>query len=326
MNPHDVSDVLHHRAGPPEIPHAARMDGVRARVRRVRRRRAFVAVACAVLALVGGTLVTRPALLDSRPAAPEPFPEYLLSSRVLAQTWGHTPEPLTIRFTPTSAPEDLTLIFRCDFGDRHTTGDKQSLSVAISVDGQEVARTACRDDATSTGDRALAGSLRTGRESLVRLTVLGHMSEPPVGTTTPAVGPAPDGIAIRLAVGEHVPVTEYPLPPPPEEPVRVDEYVGGDADIVLRADPLDPNKPQKVVVAWRGLSSMVLMNGSPGRLRVLVGDVTVADASNYGYTPSGVTGSVGFDPTGLVPGQPVEISVVPEGAQGDWVLALWEED
>lgn len=264
---------------------------------------------------------------DFRPAGPEPFPEYLLTSRVLAQSWSRTPEPVVIRFTPTVAPDEITLIFSCAIGDKHANGEEEAaLSVSLTIDGKEVEQTVCQDGATSIDDEEVARNLSTGRESVVRMTVLGHMSELPGGTTTPAVGQAPDGVAVRLAVGQHVPVTEYPLPPPPEKPVRVDQLVRDDADIVLRADPADPNKPQKVVVPWRGLSSMHLWNGSPGRLRVLVGDDTIADASNYGYGFSGITGGAGHDGAGLVLGQPVEISVVPEGAHGDWIVMLMEED
>lgn len=99
-----------------------------------------------------------------------------------------------------------------------------------------------------------------------------------------------------------------------------------DADIVLRADPADPNKPQKVVVPWRGVSALDLTNGSPGRLRVLIGGNTVVDSSNYDYAPSGIVNRTGYDPAELLRGQPVEISVVPEGAHGDWVVMLMEED
>lgn len=327
MRLHDLGEVFRDHADPREIPHVVRMDGLRTRVRKVRRRRAFVAVACVVLALVGGVLVTRPALLESRPAVPEPFPEFVLSSRVLAQTWGHTPEPLVLPFTPTTAPDDLRLIFRCAIGNKHAPGNKESLSVSISIDGKEVEQTECKDNVSSIGDDAIAENLRIGQPALVRMTVLGHMSEPPWQTTPPpAVKPAPDGVALRLAVGEHVPVTEYPLPPPPDEPVMLDEYVRDDADIVLRADPADPNRPQKVVVPWRGLSGLQVWIGSPGRLRLLIGGETVTDMSNYDYAPSGVTGDVGFGPTGFFPGQPVEIEALPEGARGDWVVVLMEED
>ena len=327
MKPHDLSEVLHDHADPPAILHAARMDGLRTRVREVRRRRAFVAVACVVLAVVVGGLVTRPSLLDSRPAVSEPFPEYLLSSRVLAQTSGHTPEPLTIRFTPATDPADIRLIFSCAVGDKHAPGNEESLSVTLSIDGKAVDQAVCSDNETAIGNEEVRKSLRIGQPALVRMTVLGHMSELPWGTTTtPAVDRAPDGVALRLAVGEHVPVTEYPLPPPPEEPVRVDEYVLDDADIVLRADPADPNKPQKVVVPWRGVSALNLTNGSPGRLRVLIGGNTIVDSSHYDYAPSSIVDQAGYDPTDLVRGQPVEISVVPEGAHGDWVVMLMEDD
>ncbi|NUT49787.1 MAG: hypothetical protein HOV94_21125 [Saccharothrix sp.] len=327
MTPHDLSEVFHNHADPPGILHTDRMDGLRTRVRKARRRRAFAAVAFVALALAGGVLVARPSLLDSQPALPEPFPEYLLTSRVLVQTSGHTPEPLVLRYTPTVAPEDLRLIFSCAIGSKYALGNEEALSVTISIDGKEVDQAVCQDNETSIGNEEMRGILRLGQPAVVRMTVLGHMSELPWGTTTtPPVDRAPDGVALRLAVGQHLPVTEFPLPPPPQEPVRLDEYVPDDADIVLRADPADPNRPQKVVVPWRGVSALSLWNGSPGRLRVLIGGDTVADGSNYEYAPSGFVDSAGYDRADLIPGQPVEISVVPEGALGDWVLVLTEKD
>jgi hypothetical protein len=323
---HDLGEVLHNHADPPEIPHTARMNGLRARVAKVKRRRAFVAVACVVVALVGGVLVTRPSLLDSQPAVPEPFPEYVLTSRVLAQTSGRTPEPLVLRFTPTT-PEDVRLIFSCDIGDKHLIGNAEFLSVAISIDGKEVHRTSCGDNVAATGGEQVRANLRAGQPALVRMAVLGRTSElPSSATPPPPVDRAADGIALRLAVGEHLPVTEYPLPPPPKEPVRVDDLVSDDADIVLRADPADPTLPRKVVVPWRGVSGLSAWIGSPGRIRVLIGGNTVADLSNYDYSIQGHVDSTRYSPADLVVGQPVEIQVVPEGAHGDWVVMVQEED
>lgn len=329
MKLHNLNEVFHNHADPPAIPHAARMNGLRTRVRKVRRRRAFVAVACVVLAMVGGMLVTRPSLFDSQPAVPEPFPDYVLTSRVLAQTSGHTPGSLTIRFTPTFAPEDVSVIFTCALGKQYTMDNDEALSVVISFDGKEVHRTTCSDNATSARSEDMRKNLRTGQPVLVRMTVLGHMFEQPSDATpTPPVDRASDGIALRLAVGKHLPVTEFPLPPPPEEPVLVDEHVRGsdDADIVLRADPADPNRPQKVVVPWRGLSAVKVWSGSPGRLRVLIGGNTFADHSNYEYAFHGLVTNADYRPTDLVLGQPVEIDVVPEGAHGDWAVILTEMD
>jgi hypothetical protein len=327
VTPHGLSEVFHNHADPPEIPHTARMDALRTRVRKVRRRRAFVAVACVALALAGGALVTTPSLLDSQPATPEPFPEYVLSSRVLAQTSGHTPDLVAISFTPTIAPEDVTVIFSCALGKQYTMDNDESLSVLISVDGKEVHRTRCRDGATAIGGEDLSKSLRTGQPALVRMTVLGHMFEMPSDTTpTPPVDRAADDIALRLAVGEHLPVTEYPLPPPPKEPLRVDKYVRDDADIILRADPDDPNRPQKVVVPWRGVSAMSVWTGSPVRLRVLIGGTTVTDLSHYEYSFRGNVTNADLGLPDLVPGQLVEIDVVLEGAHGDWVVMMTEKD
>ena len=328
MKQHDLSRVLHEHAQPPEISHTARMDGLRTRVRKARRRRGVVVTACVVLALLGGVLVTKPSLLDSQPAAPDPFPEYVLSSRVLAQTWGRTPDPLEIGFTPTTtAPEDVTVLFSCAIGDQYLMGNEESLSVVISLDGEEVHRTDCGPGAISTSGGELRKNLRVGKPALVRMTVLGRMTKSPSeATPTPPVDRAPDGIALRLAVGEHVPVTEYPLPPPPKVPVRVDDEVRDDADVVLRADPDDPNRPQKVVIPWRGVSALFVWTGSPGRLRVLIGAETVADLSNYEYSLQGIVNGSGYTSTDLVPGQPVEVAVLPEGAHGDWVVMLKEVD
>ncbi|QFZ18333.1 hypothetical protein [Saccharothrix syringae] len=53
MNPHHPGEVLRERADLPDTPHAARMAGVRARVRAARRRRALAAFACVAPALAG---------------------------------------------------------------------------------------------------------------------------------------------------------------------------------------------------------------------------------------------------------------------------------
>ncbi|MCE6996213.1 hypothetical protein LZG04_15610 [Saccharothrix sp. S26] len=279
-----------------------------------------------MLALVCGTLVTRPALLDSRPAAPDPFPEYLLSSRVIAQTGGHTPDPLTLRFTPDDL-EGLELIFSCAIGDKHDLNDTRTLKVSLTVNGNEVEQLDCGPNEKGIGNQKMTESLRVGQQASVGMTVLGQQTGVRYdGSPEPPLEPIPDEIGLRLAVGEHVPVAEYPLPPPPKEPVMLDDYLSKEADVVLRADPKNPNLPQKVVVPWRPLSGIIMWNGSPGRLRVLIGGETIADQSNYQYAPTGITNSTGYDSVNLVPGQPVEISVEPEAAHGDWLVMLVEKD
>ncbi|MFI9812347.1 hypothetical protein [Saccharothrix variisporea] len=326
MKPQDLSTVFHDHADLPETAHAVRMAGLHSRVRKVRRRRALVAMACALLVLVGGAVVTTRSVPDSQPAAPKPFPEYLLSSRVLAQASGTTPGPVTLRYTPTTPVEDLRLIFECAIGPEFSL-DHEYLSVTLSIDGHAVGQPYCHPGATALWNEETRKWFRPGQESVVRLAVVGRTHETPTEVSqTPSVDPAPDGVVVRLAVGRQVPVSEYPLPPPPKEPVRLDRFLRSDADIVLRADPADPNREQKVVVPWRGIAQLHLWNGSPGRLRVVIGGVTVSDASNYQYTPGGVTGYAGYNPEHLVPGEPVEIEVVPEAVHGDWLVMLVEQD
>ncbi|NUT96179.1 MAG: hypothetical protein HOY78_29545 [Saccharothrix sp.] len=325
MKTHDLSTVLHNHADLPETAHAVRMAGLHSRVRRVRRRRAFVAMACALLVLVGGAVVTTRSLPDSQPAAPEPFPEYWAGSKVLAQTAGASPGPVTLDFTPTGPLEGLGLAYECAIGPEYSI-DKEYLGVTLSIDGHAVYQDTCGRNRRGVGNEEMRKWWRPGQKSVVRLTVAGRTDEPAVGTTSapPVVGAAPDGVGIRLAVKRTVPVRDYPLPPPPEKPLLMDGYLRPDADIVLRADPADPNREQKVVVPWRGVAEMHLWTGSPGRLRVVIGGTTIHDYSKYDYSVSSSSGFGGIDYPNLVPGEPVEISVLPEAAQGDWLLMLVE--
>ncbi|GAA0253910.1 hypothetical protein GCM10010492_63260 [Saccharothrix mutabilis subsp. mutabilis] len=317
MKTHDLSQVFHDHADPPgDTPHAARMAAVRARVRGVRRRRAFVAAACVVLALVGGALAATPNRTDSQPAAPEPFPEHIVGSRVVAQTTGRTPEPLTLAFTPSGDPADVRLFVRCDID------AKDVLKVSLAVDGKEVRLFGCDKEPGGFGSLALSESLVAGRRAVVRLTVLGRVTGPPNTAAEVAdVEPAADGIPVALAVGRRVPITEYPMPPAPEKPVEVDHLVHP-ADVVLRSDPADPNLPQKVVVPWRTVTRLHVVWGSPGRIKVLIGGVLVDDGASYSYGATGRIDASGHNPPDLVPGQPVEISVVPEGQRGEWAVMV----
>lgn len=316
MKPNDLSVVFHDHADVPETAHTVRMAALRSRVRKVRRRRAFVAVACVVLALAGGVLVTTPSRLDSQPAKPEPLREYLLGTRIVAQTSGRTPDALALAFTPSGDSTELTLFADCEVG----TGS--NLKVALSIDGEEVQQFGCGGGPTGFNNTKIQDSLRAGRQSVIRMTVFGRITGPlnvPVEET--AVEPAAAGIALRLGVGRRVPLAEFPMPPAPEKPVEVDDLLH-EADVVLRSDPADPNLPQRVVVPWRPLSRVHTVVGSPGRVRVVVAGVTVDDLTSFTYGATGSMGPAGFESSHLVPGQPVEISVVPEAQRGEWAVML----
>ncbi|XVS61773.1 hypothetical protein ACQPYE_26200 [Actinosynnema sp. CA-299493] len=315
MKPNDLGEVLRDRAELPETTHDVRMAALRSRVRKVRRRRAFVAVTCVVLALVGGGLAATPSRPDSQPATPPPFPEYLSGSRVVAQTSGRTPDPLTLAFTP-SDPAELTLLIGCD------ASSDRSLKVAVAIDDREIRQWACYDGDFGFSDDKMRDSLKEGRPAVVRLTVLGRItSGMDVIAEDAEVEPAEDGIELRVGVGRKVPLARYPMPPAPEKPIEVDGHVW-DADIVLRSDPADPNLPRTAVVPWRRVTALEVVYGSPGRISVLINGVTVDDSTSYSY---GVAGSIrggGYDSPDLVPGDPVDISVIPEAQHGEWAVMV----
>ncbi|MEJ2854946.1 MULTISPECIES: hypothetical protein [unclassified Saccharothrix] len=314
MKTHDLSAVLHDHADLPETAHTVRMAALRTRVRRVRRRRAFVAVACVALALVGGAVAGLPSRPDSQPAKPDPFPEHLAGSRIVAQTSGRTPDPLALAFTPSDTAE-LTLFIGCE------TGTKSNLKAVLSIDGKEVKQSPCHSGSTGISTNETRELLVPGRQSVVRLTVLGRITSIDTTVEDAAVEPAEDGIAVRLGVGREVPLAEYPMPPAPPEPVEVDGLVHA-ADVVLRSDPADPNQPQRIVVPWRAITKTHIVVGSPGRVRVVVAGTTVDDMTSFSYTATGSLNGAVPDFPDLVPGQPVEISAIPEAQHGEWAVMV----
>ena len=315
MNLTDLSEVLRDRAGLADSSHESRMAGVRARVTAAKRRRAVAGAAFVVLALVGVVYALLP-----RPAEPEPavpprsLPEYQYGTRLLTQAWGDLPSTsVTVRFVPKSL--DLMMFTKCDIG------PNDRLLISTHINGHPMADHSSCGTASSTDWAALG--VVPGQPSVITLTVDGKQGS---DTSNPPVAlPSPESGSFALGVGEAVPVSEYPFPPRPQTLQELQPALPEPAIEVL-SDASDPAARKEVIVPWPGHNVLSADMNTPGRIRVLLDDVEIADYSNWSYNPGGTqiwpddwNAKYGLH---LAEGKNVKITVIPERTTGEWRVAL----
>ncbi|HWO66938.1 MAG TPA: hypothetical protein VNO31_43585 [Umezawaea sp.] len=317
MNLTDLTEVLRDHADVPGAPPDARLAGVRAKVTTTRRRRAVAGAACVVLAFLGVVYAVAPQHGRlSEPALPvRSFPEYQGGTKLVAQAWAELPSTsATVTFVPKSL--DLRVASLCDIG------YNRSLLVHITVNGKTLVAGGCDGAVTSAGWAGLG--VVVGQPSVVTLTVDGEQDHS-VTTGAPTLAPPPDGV-FGIAVGEAVPVDEYPLPPRPAtlEPLTTSL---GDPETAVSADPGDPTARKEITVIWPGDRMLLAQVNTPGRLRVLVDDVQVLDYSHWSYEAEGAYSLMSdswAEEHGIAPvvGAPVRITVIPERVTGDWEVIV----
>ncbi|MBP2337671.1 hypothetical protein JOF41_003849 [Saccharothrix coeruleofusca] len=323
MNLTDLTDVLRDRAEVPDgTAHAARLEGVRTRVRATRRRRVLSAAVVLLLALAGTAyVVVAPARHSSEPAVPkelygvEPFAEYESGTRIVASAYQSLPERTVVTaFVPRSP--DVTVFHRCG------TDNGRPWLYTLRVNGRELDSSSCSVGGSATirhEDWAVFG-IEIGKRSSVEFHVTGTGD---FGATSP--GPLPKRGAIGIAVGEAVPLSEYRFPPRPDTLVDLAEATRGE-DAVVRADPADPAAPVKTTLAWPGVAAPQFLSATPGELRLLVNGVEVGKHVSWDYRAVLAGGLLLNDfaqdnhGLNLVEGQPVEVEVIPSRTTGDWAV------
>ena len=316
MNLTDLTEVLRDHAVVHGAPGDTRLAGVRAKVTTTRRRRAVAGAVCVVLAFLGVVyaVVPRSGRL-SEPALTRSFPEYQGGTKLVAQAWAELPSTsATVRFVPKSL--DLRVASLCDIG------SNRSLLVHITVNGKTLVAGGCNSAVTSAGWAGLG--VVVGQPSVVTLTVDGEQDHS-VTTGAPTLAPPPDGV-FGIAVGEAVPVDEYPLPPRPAtlEPLST---TLGDPETAVSADSADPTARREITVIWPGDRMLHAQLNTPGRLRVLVDDVQVLDFWHWSYAAEGAYSLMSdswAQEHGIAPvvGAPVRITVIPERVTGDWEVIV----
>lgn len=318
MNLTDLTEVLRDRADLTDSSHEARMAGVRARVTAARRRRAVAGVAAVVLALVGivYAVLPRPDVLPEPAVPPRSMPEYQFGTRLIAQGWGDLPSTtVSVRFVPRSL--DLMIFTRCE------AGPDERLLISTSINGHPMAeRNTCGN-----GSRPLDWTgldVVPGQPSVITMTVDGKQGDVG-GPNGVHVLPLPAHGSFAIGIGEAVPVSEYPFPPRPQTLPTF--YPTHPTPVVeLKPDAANPGERKEFTVRWPGDNVLMAEMNTPGRMRVLVGDVQVVDYSNWSYTLGGTqieprdwARTYGID---LPEGRMVKITVIPERVTGDWRVTL----
>lgn len=324
MNLTDLADVLQTRSEwPGDTTHATRLSGVRARVRAARRRRALT-TAVSLLLVVAGVVYAGllPFERSFEPAAPSyRFPDYQDGRRVIGQAWAAAPgDSVSVRFVPTSL--DLALFRHCD------AGSGGYLYTDVKVNGHPMAGGSCgagTGGVTFTEQETGWAHLGVvvGRPSVATMTILGRQS-PDSPEPSQSLLPVTNAAVFALALGEAVPVEDYPFPPRPESLAELPAPPSG-AITVLSADPADPNGRRQAVVTWPDNGQVAVWTNTPGRLRVLLDDVEVLSFDHWTYEANASSWADyrrAADDPDPARGQQVTITVIPERTSGDWRIDL----
>lgn len=313
MNLTDLTEVLRRHAElPPDAAHGPRMSGIQARVKASRRRR-VAAVAASLVAVLGVSFaLTLPVRRESQPAEPVVFSEYHEGTRIVAQTSGRAPEStITLRFVLTAL--DTKLFIACDPHD----GDKQ-MYANLFVNGVQSSNDSTCTKLTYTTDWTEVG---IGVGTSVTVTASAGEQQ---WREEFRKGPIPPDATFGLAVGVPVTPEDYPFPPRPESLKSVDAVLDRIARSrridVRRADQDQPNGTWRTTVTWpKQQSSLEIVINTPGRIRVLVDDVVVAEKVTWTYDASPTVFILSPD---RAMGENVDITVIAERTSGDWAVIL----
>ncbi|MFC7246292.1 SigE family RNA polymerase sigma factor [Catellatospora aurea] len=213
----------------------------------------------------------------------------------------------------TPGTTDLTLFADCATGTRPA-------EVELSVNDAYVTTIACGTRLefavarAMTARTAAAWNVRVGQPARITLTV--------VGAATPSDQRAPDDGVMAVAVAEHVPFEQYPLPP---RPARLDPLEG--PDTAPGRVRLDGPEAQVISGVWRGSLTFRARAQTPGSLLVSVNGIPVENFMWWDYEQGYQAGLLDVDSAdarrlGLVTGQTVVITVEPEHMTGDWWLTV----
>jgi hypothetical protein len=295
-----------------------RVDEVRRRISRVRRRRTVSAVVAgaAVLAAVatGATLLPPRPTSDPEPVATmrtiDGFPEYAAGARVIGTAVSALPDT---QVSVTVVPETLDLVFtaRCD----------PPLWIEIRAAGHEVSFS-CNESSGSfwrprnTVDLAASG-LEPGQPATFVATVTGAFDP-----DSSREQPLPDQGTFAFAVMSRVAFDDYPFPPRPSTLASLDDQIPAEAAFQLRSDPADPTRPVSRTLAWSAELELEVFSTTPGFVTVSINGTPIVTQENWSFGIAGTT--VGLAAEGLpqfAEGTPVTVTADPLHVTGPW--AIW---
>jgi hypothetical protein len=325
----------------PAEPGAGRLAAVHDRIARSRRRRAGAAGAGVVVA--AGLLSGAVAVATGGPGEPSPpdvggastpnaapsarptlgppgverFPDYVHGARVLAQTTFGALETGAVTVEPAGG---LVVATRCLPAD---------MTLEMVINGSPRQMT-CGGVARYGEQDLRAVGVEPGEPTTITV------SQPEwPGEDEPGQAPQRQGV-IGMAVGEPVPLDEYPFPPAPGPlPPLPDAPADWDVLATLANDPDDPLAPRSLELPQEHDVDFYVLSQTPGALHVRLDDAEFMSCYTWDYSPATAEPTqLAFDngcgeerlwgdsddPPG--PGDTVTVTVTPEHVTGAWEVRI----
>jgi hypothetical protein len=285
MNLTDLRATLDDRSS--EAAHAVaagtRIEGVRARVRATRQRRAAVGALAVVAALAIGYAVVTRGLIDSRPqpatTTPPPtlsvngFPEYANGAHLIGSRTAAFAEEMA--FTVDGSPRGWALAARCT-----SSEPDRELWVRWQINGQLLTSHSCTDQGGSTVRPDMSRFDPDWRRPDLTSTITARM-EATDGKPLPAG-------TFSVAISERLPYEGYPLPPRPAALRPLDPAPAVNVDPAygiasVDSDPDDPTRSKTLVLDLAAGASIDMVSQTPGYLHVIVDGTEIATGEWWDY-------------------------------------------
>lgn len=344
MNLTELTELMHERYEAGDVPVLAvsRLDGVRRKVARYRRRRTVTAFVAAAL-LVGG--VSSVAGRDTAPRLPRVpttsasvvhipgILDWNVDGPVVAGGTARMPGG-TVRLTIVPAALDINLEERC-------TPDADSyrlqMDIELTVNGQVTSRGICGIQPFPAPELWPRYGIRLGVPLTIAMTVT-NVRVIGAGNTPPQPMAVPPG-TIAFAVRQWVPFTEYPARPSGLLPSFDASALGGGMDLgVLSSVPGNPAASSSgLTLTWPKAATTgpwlhwEASSQTPGALYIMVNGHVAGRAEFYGYYNPTVGNTWGGDLSAMStdlrvqPGQQVTITVTPAYVTGAWAVGFRRE-
>jgi hypothetical protein len=327
--------------GAPAEPGEGRLAAVHHRIARSRRRRAAATGAGVVVAaglLSGAVAVAAGAPGEpSRPdaggagtptAAPstgptqgppgvERFPDYVHGARVLAQTTFGALETGAVTVEPATGLVVATRCFPADM-------------ILDTVINGSLRQLTCGGVTRYREQDLRALGVEPGEPTTITVSLSEGLGQDGPGPAGPRQG------VIGMAVGEPVPLDEYPFPPAPGPlPPLPDAPADWDVLAVLANDPDDPLAPRSLELPQDHDVDFYVLSQTPGALHVRLDDADFMSCYKWDHSPATAEPTpLDFDngcgeerlwgdsddPPG--PGDTVTVTVTPEHVTGAWEVRI----
>lgn len=334
MNLLEFRDVLAERSAQLPAPELDRIEGVRRRVRQVRRRRVAVVAAAAVAVLL---VVGYPALTRGSPhRAPQPaatgpgirvidgFPEYADGARLVGTAHGDLAMGSTVRLTIPGNSLGYSFASSCS-----VAGAYVSVLLSWQLNGVQLSSGTC-------GGPDGGGSVQTGGElsrygivdgqpaeltaqvvsATMHLTISPESPDHPEASGQTVLVP-PGSITIAASV--RIPVADYPFPPRPAQLRDLDRLdvwnVNDPAALVLSSDRADPLAPRSLTFTAAAGTELDAVAQTPGALRIELDGAPLTTAEYWDYL-------AGICAATVATGGTHTLTVYPERVTGEWRVVI----